>query len=595
MKPLNNFKIIFLIKDLFLHLNISRKKQLIFVAVFSVITSIFEVVNIGAIFPFLAAISNPDFFSKNNNFKFVINFFNLNTNYKIILAFTIFFIFTILLASIFRVINLKITTNFAFAMASDVSIRIYNNCLYQPYSIHINRNTSQIIDAIATKSNVLVYTIIQPLMLFINSIILLPFVLIILLFVNPYVAFFIFVGIGLIYIAINLYSKKKLLINGQKIAFESERSIRLVQESLGAIRDILIDSAQPIYCDAYKESDLNLRRAQSDNVFMSQFPRFLIETLGISLIACVAFNSAINSQNNFSNVIPILGAFALAAQRTLPMMHQIYSSLSSMRSGSESLVAILDLLNQSNKTQNILSKEKSIDFEKKISLKKLFFRYEKNRPFILNKINLTIKKGEIIGFIGPTGSGKTTLLDVIMGLLHPESGSLNVDDIKIDYKKIKGWQKLIAHVPQNIFLIDTTIESNIAFGVPNECIDHNRVKKVSKQAQLDKLIESWPDKYQTFVGERGIRLSGGQRQRIGIARALYKQAKIIVFDEATSALDIRTEKAVMEAIEGLSKDLTILIIAHRLSTLKNCTRIIELSNGSIKRIGTYNQILSLNE
>jgi len=235
---------------------------------------------------------------------------------------------------------------------------------------------------------------------------------------------------------------------------------------------------------------------------------------------------------------------------------------------------------------------KPIPFHNRITIKNLSFRYTPQTPFVVKNLDLNIKKGSSIGFIGITGSGKSTLLDIIMGLLTPTEGTLEIDAEPINAINNRAWQAHIAHVPQAIFLADSTIEENIAFGVPKNKIDSERVQQAARQAQIAEIIETWPKKYQTFVGERGIRLSGGQRQRIGIARALYKQANVIIFDEATSALDNNTEQAVMQSIEALGQDLTILIIAHRLTTLKNCTQIVELGEGGIKRIGTYNEIVS---
>ena len=213
-------------------------------------------------------------------------------------------------------------------------------------------------------------------------------------------------------------------------------------------------------------------------------------------------------------------------------------------------------------------------------------------PWVLRDVSLVIPKGSKVGFIGTTGGGKSTVLDIVMGLLAPTSGALKVDGQSVNEKNARGWQAHIAHVPQVIFLADASIAENIAFGVPIDRIDRARVRWAAKQAQIDDVILTWPDKYGTFVGERGIRLSGGQRQRIGIARALYKRADVIVFDEATSALDNETEKAVMQAIDGLSSDLTVLIIAHRLTTLKNCTQIVELADGCVKRVGSYQEIIT---
>ena len=231
-----------------------------------------------------------------------------------------------------------------------------------------------------------------------------------------------------------------------------------------------------------------------------------------------------------------------------------------------------------------------VPFNKEISLQQISFRYSPKTPWVLRQLDLTITKGSRIGFMGVTGCGKSTLLDIVMGLLQPTSGEIHIDGQPITTGNQRAWQAHIAHVPQAIFLADSTIEENIAFGVPKDQIDSKRVQQAAHQAQIANIIEAWPKQYQTHVGERGIRLSGGQRQRIGIARALYKQADVIIFDEATSALDYETELAVMQSIEGLSNNLTLLIIAHRLTTLKNCTLIVELSNDGRKRTGTYQDI-----
>jgi ATP-binding cassette subfamily B protein len=229
-------------------------------------------------------------------------------------------------------------------------------------------------------------------------------------------------------------------------------------------------------------------------------------------------------------------------------------------------------------------------FEKEINLANVYFKYQDKNNFVLEAINLKINKGSRIGIIGKTGSGKSTLIDLIMGLLHPSNGSIEIDGVTLDSKNLRGWQKQIAHVPQFIYLADVSIKENIAFGVQDDVIDFEKVKTCAQKAQLNELIESLPDNYDTKVGEKGVQLSGGQRQRIGIARALYKNAKIIIFDEATSALDDHTEKAIIKTINDLDPDLTILMIAHRVTTLKNCCTIIEVKDKSISGEFSYQDL-----
>ena len=374
------------------------------------------------------------------------------------------------------------------------------------------------------------------------------------------------------------------------MAQESTHVIKSLQEGLGGIRDVLIDGSQATYCQIYQNADSNLRRTQGNILFIIASPRYGMEALGLLLIAVLSYFLA-QQVGGIAGAIPILGALALAAQRLLPILQQAYGSWTQINGGRSSLRDTLELLDQPLPDHANQPVVKAI-LKQNITLKRLAFRYAEDTPYVLKNINLTIAKGSRVGFICETGSGKSTLLDIIMGLLQPTEGMLEVDGEAITEESHRAWQLNIAHVPQAIFLADSTIEENIAFGIPRDKIDHSRVKFAAQQAQISGSIESWPNQYQTFVGERGVRLSGGQRQRIGIARALYKEANVIIFDEATSALDHETEHAVMHAIENLSKELTLLIIAHRLTTLKSCTHIVELSDGCIKRTCSYQDIVN---
>jgi ATP-binding cassette subfamily B protein len=448
-----------------------------------------------------------------------------------------------------------------------------------------------VINGISGKANGVIYSIIVPTLTLISSSVMLVAILIALLSVQPVIALAAFGGFGLIYAVIIRLTRKQLLVDSLCAARETTQVIKSLQEGLGGIRDVLIDGSQAAYCQIYRNADLPLRRAQGSSLFISSSPRYGMEALGMLLIAALAYSLA-QQANGIGKAIPILGALALGAQRLLPVLQQAYGAWTQMNSGQVSLKDTLELLDQPLPDYANHPIAEKLPFNHTITLNQLDFRYSLQTPYVLKQLNLTITKGSRVGFIGTTGSGKSTLLDIVMGLLQPTSGTLEIDGQSITLINQRAWQLHIAHVPQAIFLADSTIEENIAFGVPKDKIDHLRAKQAAQQAQIADSIESWPKKYQTFVGERGVRLSGGQRQRIGIARALYKQANVIIFDEATSALDNETEQAVMQAIENLSQDLTLLIIAHRLTTLRNCNQIIELGDGGIKRIGAYHDIVN---
>jgi len=291
------------------------------------------------------------------------------------------------------------------------------------------------------------------------------------------------------------------------------------------------------------------------------------------------------------SAIPLIGTLALAAQRMLPLLQQAYSGWSSIRGSQAGLSDALELLEQPLPSYTNAPSARPLAFQQEITFDQVGFRYAENQPWVLQDLSLTIPRKARIGFIGATGAGKSTLLDIVMGLLTPSEGTLKIDGIIINTKDCRSWQTHIAHVPQSIFLTDASVSENIAFGVPLDQIDYSKICRVAQSAQIADTIESWPNGYETVVGERGVRLSGGQRQRIGIARALYKEADIIVFDEATSALDSDTEHTVMDSINNLGSDLTILIVAHRLTTLRDCTQVVELAGGRVKRIGTYQEIV----
>ena len=418
------------------------------------------------------------------------------------------------------------------------------------------------------------------------------FIMLALLALNPSIAISVFGGFGMIYFLLSWFFNSRLIVDGKKIATKSTTLIKSLQEGLGGIRDILIDDSQAIFHKIYREADLPLRRSQGTINIIGGSPRFLIEALAMILIAGSAYFLSINTES-FIDAIPVLGAMALGAQRLLPVLQQGYAAWSTMNGGKANLVDTLILLNQPlpDYMKHSSSIEK-IPFTKSISINDISFGYDKDMSLALKNINLKIQKGDRIGFIGSTGSGKSTLLDIIMGLLTPSKGSIIIDGITINKNNIRFWQSNIAHVPQAIFLTDASIEENIAFGVSKEQINKERVLEAAKKAQIKDFIETLPNKYQTSVGERGVQLSGGQRQRIGIARALYKKADVIIFDEATSALDSETEEAVMSSIENLGNDLTLLIIAHRVTTLKNCSQIIELKNGELIRSDSYENIFN---
>lgn len=583
--------VITLLQRLWVHITSVRRWQLGTFLVLMVVTSFAEVLSIGALLPFLAILTAPEQISSLPIANALISALGFSGAANVLLLVTVAFGVAVVFAGAMRLLLLWASTKLSFAIGADLSMSIYERTLYQSYQVHLSRNSSEVVNAIATKTSSVITTLLMVLNL-VSSAVMLTVILSALVFISPVVAFSALGGFGLIYLVVILLTRTRRIEDSQRMAQESTKVIRLLQEGLGGIRDVLLDGTQAMHCQIYRQADTSLRSAQGRSLFVSQSPRYGVEALGMVLIASLAYYLT-QQAGGVGTALPVLGALALGAQRLLPVLQQAYASWSTIQSGVASLADAIDLLEQPLPPIVERTSAQTIPFKNSIRLNQLSFRYGPQLPWVLRDINLEIVKGSRIGLIGTTGGGKSTLLDIVMGLLPPTQGTFEVDGQPLSASNMRAWQSHIAHVPQSIFLSDSTIEENIAFGVPKHQLDRELVRRVAWQAQIADVIEAWPLQYQTVVGERGVRLSGGQRQRIGIARALYKTADVIIFDEATSALDDETEEAVMQSISGLSEDLTVLIIAHRLTTLKNCTQIVELGNCCVKRVGTYSELFGL--
>ncbi len=572
---------------LWLQIEYKRKKQLALLLCLMFIGSIAELVSIGAIIPFIGALTSPQKIYNINILKKIFNMFNIYNEKQIIIPLTVFFCIVVLVSGLIRLLLVWVQSRLSYAIGRDLSLNMYRRTLYQPYMIHISRNSSVVISGIANKVNTLINATLVPILTIISSFMVMVMILGGLIFYDPVVSISVFLIFGLIYASIIRISKIRMQDYSQIQSNQQDKVIKLLQEGLGGIRDVLIDGAQETYSSVYAKSDSILRRVQSNIQIISLSPRYLIESVGLILIAILSL-FLFKTRNGASDVFPILAALALGSQRLLPILQQIYSSIISLKSNQISLMDTLNLLEQSIPEKSL--SEGNVDFKERIELKSIKFSYSQKSQLVLNDLNLIILKGDRIGIVGSTGSGKSTVLDLIMGLLNPNDGFFLIDGKVISESNISSWQKHIAHVPQSIFLSDSTVSQNIAFGIPESEINQLKVKSAAQKAQIAQIVESWPDSYDTIIGERGVKLSGGQRQRLGIARALYKNAELIVFDEATSALDNDTENDVMQAIYDLDSTLTIIIVAHRITTLKKCNKIIVLDNGKISKTGTYSEI-----
>jgi ATP-binding cassette subfamily B protein len=577
-----------LLKHLWHHISLRRRRQFAMLLGLTVLSSLAEVVSLGTVLPFISILTQPEKVFASPFFSGAVRTLGITSEAELVLPLTILFCVAALVAGMLRLLLLWSSIRLGNSVGADLSIEIYRRTLYQGYSVHLARSSSEVISGITQKVGTAT-SVLVSLVAVITSTVLFASIMAALLTVDPKVAIFAAMSFGISYGLIAWYTRRRLANNGHCIAHEQTQVVKTLQEGLGAIRDVLLDGTQKVYCNVYSNAILRLQRASGENTFISQAPRYAMEALGMTLIATFAL---ILSQHTggVASALPILAMLALGAQRLLPLMQQLYGNWSVVAGSKAALSDVLALLDQPLPNQADLPEPEPFVLSQSIQFENVAFQYNSNSPWVLDGIDLTILKGTRVGIIGSTGSGKSTALDLLMGLLQPTRGKIVVDGQTLDQTNQRAWQRNVAHVPQSIFLSDASIAENIAFGVPSDKICLDQVRKAAQQARIADFIESQPEGYAAVVGERGVRLSGGQRQRIGIARALYKHADILIFDEATSALDNETEQSVMQAIEGLSKKLTLFIVAHRLTTLKNCDVILKLDGGKVCLKATYSEV-----
>lgn len=566
-----------------------RRRQFLLLALLLLVSALSEVVSLGAVLPFLSVLVAPEKVFSMPVVHDVAGSLGITRADQLILPFTLIFVSVALLAGFFRLLVMWVNTRLSYAAGHDLSILIYRNTLYQPYHVHISRNSSEIISGI-TKVNHAT-SMLSEVINMTNAVLVSLAILTTLMVINPLISGLTFLGFGLCYVSVVWVTRRRLHKSGQIIGLEETRRIKVLQEGLGGAREVLLNGNQPFFIDVYRRSDWSKRSAEGWNLFLQVCPKYAIEAMGMALIAMLAYGLS-QQTGGLTSALPLMGALALGAQRLLPALQQTYAAWVRIHGSLASVNDVLYLVEQPLPEEAYLAPPPPLDFNDEIQFENVFFRYTHDGPWVVNDLNLRIPKGTRVGFVGSTGGGKTTALDLFMGLLQPTSGRIMVDGVPIYGERLRAWQRLIAHVPQNLFLADTTLAENIAFGEHPGAIDMELVRQAARQSQLAEFIENNPDEYNALVGERGIRVSGGQRQRLVIARALYKRASVLVFDEATSALDNTTERSVMNAIEELGRDLTILIIAHRLTTVKHCDFIVELDQGKIVAQGTYDQLLT---
>ena len=570
-----------------------RRVQFVLLLLLMLFGGLAEIIGIGAIIPFLTILVDPQQVLQLPAIEQAMSFLGYNEISDPRKIFTLLFIIAVVVSGVIRYLLIFFIAKFIFSVGSELGIKIYSYALYKPYQYHINKNSSEILSGIV-KLDQLVWVMFS-LINMISASVMAVFIVLFLLFLNPLVAIVAFCCLGGAYILIFFISNKTLSQNSMNVSKSSDKRIQVIQEGLGCIRDVLLTNTQKLFIRQFTKMNELMYRAHASNNIIGPSPRFIVEPLGLVLISFFAYFSIV-SGSELSSVLPMFGALALGAQRLMPLIQQLYQGWTQVVGNGQILCDVAMLLKPSSCDEQYIYDNQvlPLSFCKEIKYENVSFKYNEGEKFVIDDINISIKKGQRIGFIGTTGSGKSTLIDLLMGLIEPTNGTVLVDGVGLNKKNTHAWQKNISHVPQNIYLLDSSFTANIAFGIPKSETDFDLVRSSADQAKLSKFIESNSEGYDAMLGERGVRLSGGQKQRVGIARALYNNTKVLILDEATSALDGATEKDIMDSIHDIDDEITVIIIAHRLSTVKGCDWIYKLKDGKVELEGTPKEILGDN-
>lgn len=586
-----------MVKNIFEVLTYKERKKLTVVLFFVFTSAIMELFGLLSVLPFLAVMGKPSLIKSNyylNETYSYIELYRKITEIEFLSLLGLISLAVILFSGILRISSQFLINKFIELRRHSLEVRILNIYLKEDYEFFVLNHSQNLSKTILSEVDQFITQVLRPTLNLVAYGFILIILIIALLYFNPLLAVLSFCFLGGISFLLTSIMKKLSLRIGAIRTKENEKRYFYSGEIFNAIKEIKFSNTQSYYFNRFNDSSLKFSGSQFKYMFYLQIPNIVIETSLFSgmLIASLIF---FYSQNKFSNdflgeILPTIGFFGLAVLRLKPATIAVYNGIISLTYSKNLIDSIRKTLSLENK--NSVSTNDIFEFTKSIDLKDISFKYRGTDNFVLSNINLSIKKGISIGIIGPSGSGKSTLLDILMGLLIPTSGKILVDNKILTLDNISSWQSKIGYVPQLVHLIDDTIIKNIAFGISESEINLNRVIQCCEIVQLSKFIsDSMPKGYMSVVGERGVQLSGGQKQRIGIARALYHNPEIIIFDEASSALDGETEAAVMSAIDELSKSKTLIVVAHRLSTVKNCNVIIDLEYGRVKAIGTPNEIL----
>lgn len=578
-------------------LDAREKLYALSVLVIVIVSALASATMVASVMPFLSVLSDSSRIETTPALSEMYHWFGYTSTYEFLVGLGFLSFSVIVLASLIQIAKTWYLTRFAMMRMHSISHRLLDNYLGQPYAFFLDRHSGEMGPRILSESTLVVTQFFRPAAELIASIMTTVAIVALLMWVNPLVATVSFVIFGSLYGVIYLLSRRVLRRLGLAQVETNRKRFRLVNESLMGIKDIKLLGREEAYLIRFEKPSFKLAETIGKIAVFSQVPQIVLQAfaLGGIILLCLLLiePKSVASGAALGELLPVIGVFAFAGQRLMPELSKVYQSLAQIQASKATVDSIYeDFVLEKSECSSPTSSVSRLEFKHTLRLNSVSFSYPNSDLISLKDVTLNIKAGEKVGIVGSTGAGKTTLVDVLLGLLQPDQGSISVDDKIIDEKNLQLWMKCVGYVPQDIFLTDATVAENIALGItPNE-INREGLREAARIARIDKFIEGeLAAGYDTYIGERGVRLSGGQRQRIGIARAMYRDAAVIIFDEATSALDNLTEAKVMESIEALPGDKTVIVIAHRLSTVKQCDRIIVLEDGRIVGCGSWDELI----
>lgn len=581
-----------LIKSLVSVLNKKQKNKLFLLQFMVVFSALLEVVSVLAIGPFMAIVGNPSLLETNTLLNSIYIWFGFQSGYEF-LVYTGFGVLSFMLVSAFlSVMTIRLLSFFAADVGSGFGNRLYRFYMEKDYLYHLSVNSSELIKKISVESNRVTDNILQPLVQINARVATIIFISVFVFLYNPYVALVGVLILFLAYYAMYRIVRNRLFFNGEAISVFSRKRFSLMNEGFGSIKELKILGRQKYFIDQFSESGDIFARAYGSSNSLYNMPRYIMEFVVYSSMVSLILVLLMAYDGDLASVLPVMAVFGMAAFKLLPSFQQVYSGLAQIRSNITAFDTIYEDLLAGLKNEDAFIDEQSETLTGDVCLKNITFKYPAAISNALNDINLVIPHNKTVGIVGPSGSGKSTLFDVLTGIIPPDSGVVTVGGVVVDKSNLRSWQNGIGYVSQMTLIRDGTIAENIAFGINPECINNAKLISAAEMANLDVWLKSLPDGLNTMVGERGVQISGGQRQRIAIARALYHDANYLFFDEATSALDSMTEKSVVDAIEYMSGEKTIVMIAHRINTVKNCSIIYVVEDGAIKDSGAYDELIA---